>query len=202
MKSTTTSATLGGIAVGNASVGNLVVTGDVTAYGLVAADSIQVDGETDTDTLVVQNGADLGDVSTLTIDGGNAGEVLSTDGAGVLSWIPFPSTADALKTVLVPFQYNTSTASSVAIPAGAIIDEVRVIVDTAFDGTAVVAVGNNGTVDAYVATTDTLLSLTDRYEFGQSAGALGAADNIVVTVTGGGATMGSGRVIVSYSTPA
>jgi hypothetical protein len=195
------SGSLGAIAVGNASVGNLVVTGDVTAYGIVAADSLQIDGETDTDTLVVQNGADLGDVATLTIDGGNAGEVLSTDGSGVLSWIPFPSTADALKTVLVPFQYSTASAMSVPIPVGSIIDEVRVIVDAAFDGAAVVAVGNNATVDAYAATTDTLLSLTDRFDFPQSAGALGAADNIVVTVTGGGATMGSGRVIVSYSTP-
>jgi hypothetical protein len=169
--------------------------------GAASLASAQVDGLVETDTLTVVSGADLGDVSTLTIDGGNDGEVLSTDGAGVLTWIPIPSTADALKTVLVEFQYNTSSASSAAIPAGSIIDEVRVIVDSAFDGSAVVAVGNNATVDAYVATTDTLLSLTDRFEFSQSAAALGAADNIVVTVTGGGATAGSGRVIVSYSTP-
>lgn len=153
------------------------------------------------ETLVVTTSSQLGDVANVEILGGSAGEVLSTDGAGALSWIPIPSTADALKTVIVPFQYNTSSGSSATIPAGAIIDEVRVIVDTAFDGTAVVAVGNSSSVDAYVATTDTLLSLADRFEFSQSAAALSADDYILVTVTGGGATVGSGRVIVSYSTP-
>jgi len=36
--------------------------------------------------LVVANGADLGNVATLTIRGGNTGEVLTTNGNGVLSW--------------------------------------------------------------------------------------------------------------------
>lgn len=158
-------------------------------------------GKVTTETLTVNTYSELGDVANVSITGGSDGEVLTTNGSGVLSWTAIPSTADALKTVIVDFQYNLSSGSSWTIPAGSIINEVIVIVDSAFNGTATVKVGNMADPAAYVTDSDTLLSLTDRFEFGQSAAALSADDSIVVTVTGGGATTGTGRVIVSYSTP-
>jgi hypothetical protein len=187
--------TLAPIAVGNASIGNLAVVGSASAA------SIQITGETDTDTLVVQNGADLGDVADLTITGGNAGEVLSTDGTGVLSWIPFPSMATYMNTVSGAFTFAGGTAFSISLPSGAVVDEVIVIVDSVFDGAPTVEVGVSGNTGKYVATTDTDLTSVDRYEFPQSYLPT-VAETVDVKVTNGGATVGAGRVLVHYSIPA
>ena len=169
--------------------------------GAASLASAQVDGEIDTDTLVVQNGADLGEVSTLTIDGGNDGDVLTTDGFGVLSWVAPASTASKMDTLSGSFTFAGGIPYSATLPSGAVIDQVFVIVDTVFDGTPAVEVGVTGNTGKYVASTDTDLTVADRYEFPQSYAA-GSGETVDVKVTNGGATVGAGRVIIHYSIPA
>jgi hypothetical protein len=67
----------GGIFAG----GTIVSNGDITAVsGNVIA------GEVQTPSLVVNGTTDLGSVANVTITGGTAGQILSTDGSGTLSW--------------------------------------------------------------------------------------------------------------------
>jgi hypothetical protein len=73
--------------------GNIVVTAgtvnsaNITASGIVAA-NLTSNGNVTTSNLSVANKSNLGSVSNVTITGGFAGYVLTTDGAGVLTWGP------------------------------------------------------------------------------------------------------------------
>lgn len=76
----------GNITSNNANLGNLA-----TANYINVANDINVLGTFNSNvlsanTITVNVSANLGDVSNITILGGNSGEILSTDGAGNLSW--------------------------------------------------------------------------------------------------------------------
>lgn len=142
-------------------------------------------------------------VLTLPPDDGTAGQVLSTDGAGVLTWASAASTglADKLDTTSLAF----GTASPVAMfttGAADIIDYIDVIIDTAFDGTASASVGITGTTSKYAGTTDIDLTAAPTTVFTVHPG-LGAqgAEPLIITYTAGGATVGAARFIVHYATP-
>jgi hypothetical protein len=53
--------------------------------------------------LLVTELSDLGNVSNVTITGGNPGEVLTTDGTGLLSWLPAGGSANAYVTSPMPY---------------------------------------------------------------------------------------------------
>jgi hypothetical protein len=144
----------------------------------------------------------LPDAANVTIFGGTEGQVLAASGVDdKLEWVTLPSHSDALKTIMVGVDFNGGTPYSVNIPAGSVVDNVMVIVDTAFDGGATVTVGNASVPDYYVAAADTALTSADRFEIPQSYGSTGAESAIVVALTPSGDTVGFVRVIVSYSTP-
>jgi hypothetical protein len=103
--------------------------------------------------------------------------------------------AGAMKVASVAFSFSDSTVTGSELPVGAVVDSVSVIVDSAFDGSATVA------VTGYMVAGDSLLSQVGRYVVDQSAPALSAAASIQVVVANG-STAGSGRVVVSYSIPA
>jgi hypothetical protein len=170
-------------------------------------DGVRVYGELDADTadfesMRVQTSASFNNAETITITGGSTGQVLAASGVDdKLEWVTLPSHSDSMKTIMVGVDFNGGTPYGVTIPAGTVVDNVSVIVDTAFDGGATVTVGSDSTADFYVAASDTLLSLADRFEIPQSHGAIGTDSQIVVAVTPNAATVGFVRVIVSYSTP-
>jgi hypothetical protein len=173
----------------------------------VDEDGIRVSGEVDADSADFENlratsTVMLPDAANVTIFGGTEGQVLAASGVDdKLEWVTLPSHSDALKTIMVGVDFNGGTPYSVNIPAGSVVDNVMVIVDTAFDGGATVTVGNASVPDYYVAAADTALTSADRFEIPQSYGSTGAESAIVVALTPSGDTVGFVRVIVSYSTP-
>lgn len=141
---------------------------------------------------------------TLPVDDGTAGQVLSTDGAGVLSFVSagVTSLADKLNDTSLAF----GTASPVAMMttgAADIVDYIDIVIDTAFDGTPSLSIGVSGTTSKYSSTTDVDLTAAAGTVFTVHPG-LGAqgAEALIATYVAGGATAGAARIIVHYATPA
>lgn len=141
---------------------------------------------------------------TLPVDDGTAGQVLSTDGSGVLSWASAGSTslADKLDTTSLAF----GTASPMAMfttGAADIVDYIDVVIDTAFDGTPTMSVGITGQTSKYLSTTDVDLTAAAGTVFTVHPGLDAAgAEALITTYSAGGATVGAARIIVHYATPA
>lgn len=143
-------------------------------------------------------------VYTLPLDDGSPSQVLSTDGSGVLSWVSSSSTASCWTADTTSFAFGSSSPVSMfTLPANAVVDKVSVIVDTAFDGTPTLSVGvNGGSASKYVGSSDNLLTVADRYDVPNQSVANGSTEALEIYYTAGGATVGAGRVIVTYAVPA
>lgn len=137
------------------------------------------------------------------VDDGSPGQIMVTDGNGILSWQSAASTADHLKVDTTSFTFGSaSTVSMFTLPANAVIDTVSVIVDTAFDGTPSMSVGISGDASKYFGSGDSLLSLADRFDVPNQLVANASSEALQISFTAGGASVGAGRVLVSYSVPA
>ena len=140
-------------------------------------------------------------VLTLPIDDGTAGQVLQTDGAGVLTWASAGATGhmDKLDTTSLVFG-STSPVAMFTTGAGDVIDYIDVIVDTAFNGTPTMSVGITGTTSKYVASGQVDLNTAGTYRTHPGLTA-GGAESLIITYAAGSATAGAARVIVHYATP-
>lgn len=133
------------------------------------------------------------------------GYILSTDNAGVMSWIA-PATAPTGTVTRDTTSIAFGASSPVAmftLPANAVVESVQVIVDTAFDGTPTLEVGISGNTDKYMAQADVDLTsgAGDRWESNPNEIPVGGTEAIIATYAAGGATVGAGRILVSYSVP-
>lgn len=138
---------------------------------------------------------------TLPPDPGSPGQVLETDGAGVTTWVSATSTAtDVTDTTSFAFG-SSSTISMFTLPANAVIDKVSVIVDTAFDGTPSLSVGTSGSASKYFGSGDSNLTVGDRYDVWNQLDADGSSEALQIAYSAGSATVGAGRVLVSYAVP-
>lgn len=141
---------------------------------------------------------------TLPVDDGTAGQVLATDGSGVLSWTAAGSTslADKLDTTSLAFG-SASPVSMFTTGAADIVDYIDVIIDTPFNGTPTMSVGIVGTTSKYLSTTDVDLTAAAGTVFTVHPGLNAAgAEALITTYSAGGATVGAARIIVHYATPA
>jgi hypothetical protein len=139
---------------------------------------------------------------TLPVDDGSPGQVLSTDGSGNTTWVSAASTASSWKVDTTSFAFGSSaTITAFTLPANAVVDTVTVIVDTAFDGTPSLSVGNASAASKYFASTDGLLTIADRYDVPYQGVALGTTDAIEISYVAGDATVGAGRMLVTYANP-
>jgi hypothetical protein len=92
---------------GNVGAGNVNVTGGVYAFDLSST------GLSSLTTLTVSATSNLGAVGNVTITGGTAGQVLSTNGSGVLSWVSDATTYgnSNVVTLMSAFGSNTITTT-------------------------------------------------------------------------------------------
>lgn len=186
------------------SAGNLQVRNNAdTAFADASVANVVVNGTTYNVSIGASASQTANYALTLPVDDGSPNQVLSTDGAGVLSWVSAASTADHWKVDTTSFAFGSaSTVSMFTLPANAVIDRVTVIVDTAFDGTPTMSVGVSGNASKYVASGDTLLTVADRYDVPNQSAAVGTSEALEIAYSAGGATLGAGRVLVSYAVPA
>lgn len=142
---------------------------------------------------------------TLPVDDGSAGQVLQTDGDGVLSWASAGSTADLVHVNSTTLAFGDSSPTLFTLPANAVIHKVRVIIDTAFDGTAPsLSVGITGSTSKYMATTQNDLKGTaeDIFESNPGKAPVGASESLLATYVPSSSSAGSARIEVHYSNPA
>lgn len=184
--------------------GNLQVRNNAdSAYADASVANVVVNGSSYGVTLSASASQAANYALTLPVDDGSPNQVLVTDGSGVLSWQSAASTADHWKVDTTSFAFGSgSTVSMFTLPANSVIDRVTVIVDTAFDGTPSMSVGVSGNASKYVASSDTLLTVADRYDVPNQQAAVGTTEALEIAYTAGGATVGSGRVLVTYAVPA
>lgn len=142
---------------------------------------------------------------TFPIGPGTANYVLQTDGSGNTSWVAAGSTAACISVDTTTLAFNTSSPLTLfTLPANAVIDWVEVIVDTAFDGTTPsVTIGISGTTSKYQGAGDNDLATLGGYRTYPGIAAAGGTEALIATFTaGGGATVGSARILVAYTVPA
>lgn len=142
-------------------------------------------------------------VYTLPVTDGSPSQVLSTDGSGALDWITV-STSSNWTVDSTSFAFGSaSTVTAFTLPANAVIDKVSIIIDTAFDTAATLSVGvNGGSASKYAGSGDSLLSVADRYDIPNQQASVGVSENLEIYYAAAAATVGAGRVLVSYSFPA
>lgn len=141
---------------------------------------------------------------TLPPDDGTAGQVLQTDGSGVLTWASAGTTGLAVKMDTTSLAFGTASPVSMFTTGAAdIIDHIDVIIDTAFNGTPSASVGIAGSTSKYFAATDLDLTATAGTVFTVHPGLDAAgAESLIITYSAGGASAGAARFIVFYGTPA
>ena len=135
------------------------------------------------------------------INAGTAGFVLSTDGAGNLSWVASASGAtDTTDTTSLAFG-DGATVSCFTLPVNAVVLSITCVVDTAFDGTPTASVGITANNSKYMGSGD--LSLTEAAGWSVNPNILpvGTTEAINIYYSAGGSTVGAARFLISYSIP-
>lgn len=133
---------------------------------------------------------------------GSPNQALVTDGSGGLSFATIAGGNDkAIRDTTSLVFGSSSPVAMFTLPANAVIDWAKVIVDTAFDGTPTMSVGVTGNLSKYVASTQVDLTLDDSFLVYPDLAASGSSEDLIITYSAGGATVGAARVLVSYSIP-
>ena len=139
---------------------------------------------------------------TLPATTGSAGQVIQTDGTGILSYVSAGSTASCQTTDTTSIAFgSTSPITMFTLPINAVVNNVRVIVDTAFSGTPSLSIGITGTTSKYMAANQMDLAVIGVYEAYPGLAALGTTDAIIATYSAGAAAAGTGRIEIDYSVP-
>lgn len=140
---------------------------------------------------------------TLPVDDGSPSQVLATDGSGVLSWATVDAGTNKIITDTTALAFGTTSPLSLfTLPANAVIHLVKVIVDTAFNGTApTLSIGITGTTSKYMGTSDIDLKTVGIYEADPGVVANGSSEALIATYAADTSSAGAGRIEVSYSIP-
>lgn len=176
-----------------------------TAFASISAAGLQLNdnGGTNRKTTLgmpVGAGADL--TLNLPITAGSAGQAITTDGTGNLTFTTITTVASvSVDTTSLMFG-TTSPLTLFTLPANAIITEVRLIVDTAFNGTLpTVSIGIAGTTSKYTGTGDSDLTAANSYIASPDILSVGTTEALIATYSAGGASIGAARILVSYTVP-
>lgn len=210
---------LQGVRLKNSS-GALVVrnTGD-TADAAVTASTVSVSNDSITiNSDAANSGADYaltiarpatgmtaGYTLTLPDTGGSPSQVLSRgSSAGTLVWTTLGGTADKISTDTTTIAFGTTSPLALfTLPANAVVQAVRVNIDTAFNGTPSLSIGITGTTSKYLASTqvDLTAAATTVFEVYPGLPAVGTTEALIATYSAGSATAGAARIEVDYVVP-
>lgn len=138
-----------------------------------------------------------GDLAIRT-DAPNGGIYVNTDGA--LAWNDLGATGPA-RPIRVPVGNVAGVYdSATAIPAGAVVINAQIKVDTAYDGGATITIGTPAAPGAFQGVGNNVPSSTNLYLNAQQTDV--AAPGVVRVTLGGAPTVGAAVVLVEYVVPA
>lgn len=194
---------INGIGLKNNSGTLEVRTPDDTAYANTNLHSIKILGSNASNGITITAPGALGSNVTLTLPNsdGASGEVLTTDGSGILSWSP--TTANGSLTQTETFTQATSSPLTIFTPpTGAFISKVAIdVTSAASGGSPTLQVGTASDPNAYMDTDESDVKTVATYLTFPFTSVIGAPDAVVLTITPSAQTF-SGRVFVEYTTPA
>lgn len=207
---------IGGVRLKNSS-GNLLVrnSGD-TADAQITASKLNNTGNTvaigSTNVLNLQQNASQSGNLTVIYPSAKAtdGQVLAqkagtSTGVIEFEFVSSANTAACIATDTTSLAFGSSaTVSMFNLPANAVVQAVRVIVDTIFNGTPSISVGISGSTSKYMASSQ--VDLKDAagakiYESLPALTASGSAEALIISYSAGSATTGAARVEVDYAIP-
>ena len=208
---------IGGVLLKNSS-GNLLVrnTGD-TADAQITASKLNNTGTTidigTTNVLTLQRNASQGGNLTLIFPAAKAtdGQALVQKAGTAAGTIEFEfasagSTAACITTDTTSLAFGSgSTVAMFTLPANAVVQAVRVIVDTVFNGNPTMSVGTSGSASKYLASTQVDLkdaAAAKAYEVYPALAPVGTTQALQISYSAGGATAGAARVELDYVVPA
>lgn len=215
---------IGGVKLGDSS-GNLTVKNNAGADSEITVSKPNVSGDDiDINSDAAGSGADwkytlqrpasgMTEAVTLVLPPthGSPGQVATTDGAGVITWETQNAITPLLTCDITTLNWNSAAEVTMFnLPVGAIVDRVKVVIDTPFDGTtpATMSVGTTGAgASKYMASNQVNLAgvAKDVYESNPGEVAVaGSVEALVITfaaASGGAPSAGIARVMVFYVIP-
>lgn len=141
---------------------------------------------------------------TVPISAGSPGQVLSTDGSGNTSWLTIAGTADKISSDTTNLAFGTTNPLTLfTLPVSAVVEAVRVIVDTAFNGSPSLSIGIVGTTSKYMSSTQVDLTAvaTTIFEVYPGRASVGTTEALIATYSAGSASAGAARIEVDYVVP-
>ena len=114
------------------------------------------------------------------------------------------SGADKGVTDTTSIAFNQGSPTTMfTLPANAVVQEVKVVIDTAFTGAPTLSVGISGTTAKYLGSTDNDLTQAAGTSFSVSPNVVpvGSTEVIIATYAAGGAGAGAARLLVTYVVP-
>ena len=212
---------VGGVKLGNSS-GNLTVKDNSNADRQITVSKANVSGDSiELNSDAAGTGADwkytlqrpttgMGGhvVLTLPPNDGSPGQILMTDGSGVSTWVdPSLSTPQLTCDTTILNWDSPSTVSMLNLPIGAVVDKLKVVIDTPFDGTApAMSVGLAGSASKYMASSQVNLqgSAEESYESNPGKAVVSGAPEAcqIAFAAAVGGSVGSARVMIFYVIPA
>lgn len=143
---------------------------------------------------------------TLPADDGSPGQVVQTDGNGNLSFATAGTTEQNVSVDETALAFDASSPVAMFnLPVGAVVQLIRVILDTPFNGAApTLSIGVAGTVSKYMATNQVNLkgAAKDIYEVKPAEAAIsGSPEAVIATYVADSSVAGAARIEVHYATP-
>lgn len=144
---------------------------------------------------------------TLPPSGGTVGQYLGVPSStGVLDWVTPPTLTAYIATDSTVINFNSSSPVALfTLPANARILAIEYYATTPYvGGTPTLSVGVTGNVASYAPTT--AFDLKDAatagvYEYNPNNSVSGTTTALIATLTAGGATAGSGELVIYYANP-
>ena len=132
---------------------------------------------------------------------GSAGQAVTTDGAGTWGYTTITTVASVSADTTALAFGTASPLTLFTLPANAVITDIHIVVDTAFNGTALLSIGIAGTTSKYAGTGDIDLLTANSYDFSPDIVPVGTPEALIGTYSAGGATIGAARILVFYTVP-
>lgn len=121
-----------------------------------------------------------------------------------LDWSTVAGGVDKVITDTTSLAFGTSSPLSMfTLPANAVVKNVKIVVDTAFNGTPSVSVGVTGTTSKYMGATqvDLTAAAGTVFEVDPGLASVGTTESLIATYSAGGASAGAARILVDYVIP-
>ena len=143
---------------------------------------------------------------TLPPDNGAPGDILYTDGSGVTTWAAPPGGAtNIVQTVRKAIAFGDSSPITLFnLPADAVVQEVSVLVNTGYDGTAPqITVGIAGNTSKFTAAIDANLKVIGSYAVTacRRVATSGSPQALIATYVADSSAAGAGFIDITYVVP-